>query len=233
MAKFEIKTDWHVLLLGEALVFESLGRLLYEELDKAWLQSLLKEDVFEDVPFGAEQQETKLGLELLQNWARENEAGISDKSFDDLRVDYTRLFVGIKKVLAPLWESVYFNQDRMVFQEQTLQVRAWYRRFGLEPEKLYKEPDDHIGLELLFLVHLAKLGLQALEENDQAESEKYLQAQRDFLSEHLLRWGPAWAKLVRQHASTDFYRGLAHLVHGTLLAVAELLEVEVPKEKMN
>ena len=233
MAKFEIKTDWHVLLLGEALVFESLGRLLYEELDKAWLQSLLKEDVFEDVPFGAEQQETKLGLELLQNWARENEAGISDKSFDDLRVDYTRLFVGIKKVLAPLWESVYFNQDRMVFQEQTLQVRAWYRRFGLEPEKLYKEPDDHIGLELLFLVHLAKLGLQALEENDQAGSEKYLQAQRDFLSEHLLRWGPAWAKLVRQHASTDFYRGLAHLVHGTLLAVAELLEVEVPKEKMN
>lgn len=233
MAKFEIKTDWHVLLLGEALVFESLGRLLYEELDKAWLQSLLKEDVFEDVPFGAEQQETKLGLELLQNWARENEAGISDKSFDDLRVDYTRLFVGIKKVLAPLWESVYFNQDRMVFQEQTLQVRAWYRRFGLEPEKLYKEPDDHIGLELLFLVHLAKLGLQALEENDQAGSEKYLQAQRDFLSEHLLRWGPAWAKLVQQHASTDFYRGLAHLVHGTLLAVAELLEVEVPKEKMN
>ena len=233
MAKFEIKTDWHVLLLGEALVFESLGRLLYEELDKAWLQSLLKEDVFEDVPFGAEQHETKLGLELLQNWARENEAGISDKSFDDLRVDYTRLFVGIKKVLAPLWESVYFNQDRMVFQEQTLQVRAWYRRFGLEPEKLYKEPDDHIGLELLFLVHLAKLGLQALEENDQAGSEKYLQAQRDFLSEHLLRWGPAWAKLVRQHASTDFYRGLAHLVHGTLLAVAELLEVEVPKEKMN
>ena len=233
MAKFEIKTDWHVLLLGEALVFESLGRLLYEELDKAWLQSLLKEDVFEDVPFGAEQQETKLGLELLQNWARENEAGISDKSFDDLRVDYTRLFVGIKKVLAPLWESVYFNQDRMVFQEQTLQVRAWYRRFGLEPEKLYQEPDDHIGLELLFLVHLAKLGLQALEENDQAGSEKYLQAQRDFLSEHLLRWGPAWAKLVRQHASTDFYRGLAHLVHGTLLAVAELLEVEVPKEKMN
>ena len=233
MAKFEIKTDWHVLLLGEALVFESLGRLLYEELDKAWLQSLLKEDVFEDVPFGAEQQETKLGLELLQNWARENEAGISDKSFDDLRVDYTRLFVGIKKVLAPLWESVYFNQDRMVFQEQTLQVRAWYRRFGLEPEKLYQEPDDHIGLELLFLVHLAKLGLQALEENDQAGSEKYLQAQRNFLSEHLLRWGPAWAKLVRQHASTDFYRGLAHLVHGTLLAVAELLEVEAPKEKMN
>ena len=233
MAKFEIKTDWHVLLLGEALVFESLGRLLYEELDKAWLQSLLKEDVFEDVPFGAEQHETKLGLELLQNWARENEAGISDKSFDDLRVDYTRLFVGIKKVLAPLWESVYFNQDRMVFQEQTLQVRAWYRRFGLEPEKLYKEPDDHIGLELLFLVHLAKLGLQAVEENDQAGFEKYLQAQRDFLSEHLLRWGPAWAKLVRQHASTDFYRGLAHLVHGTLLAVAELLEVEAPKEKMN
>ncbi len=57
-----------------------------------------------------------------------------------------------------------------------------------------------------------------------------LQAQRDFLSEHLLRWGPAWAKLVKKHAETDFYRGLAHLTNGALLAAAELLKVEMPKE---
>ena len=93
--------EWNAVLMGETLVFELLGRLLYDELDKAWLQSLLSEDVFEDVPFGAEQEETKRGLELLQKWAKQNGTELKDAAFDELRVDYTRLFVGVGKVLAP------------------------------------------------------------------------------------------------------------------------------------
>ena len=50
----------------------------------------------------------------------------------------------------------------MIFQEQTLHVRQWYSRFGLQVVKLHKEPDDHIGLELEFVAHLANLALQAI-----------------------------------------------------------------------
>jgi TorA maturation chaperone TorD len=57
-----------------------------------------------------------------------------------------------------------------------------------------------------------------------------LQSQRDFLSEHLLRWGPAWAKLVKQNAETDFYRGIGHLTHGALFAAAEFLKIPLPNE---
>jgi len=230
MATSDKNTEWNTVLLGEALVFELVGRLLYAELDRAWLQSLLSQDVFDDVPFGAEQEETKLGLELLQKWAKENRTELKDAAFDELRVDYTRLFVGVGKVLAPPWESVYFGEDRMVFQERTLQVRSWYRRFGLEPEKLYKEPDDHIGLELLFLAQLARLGLQALEENNQARFDECLLAQSQFAAEHPLKWVPAWAASMEANAKTDFYRGLAHLTQGALLAIAEQLEIKMPKE---
>ena len=216
-------------LMGEALLFGLLGKILYGELDKAWLESLIVEDVFGEAPFGADQGEIQHGLELLKRWSSENHSGISEEEFKNLKADQMRLLIGIDRVLAPVWESVYFNESRLVFQKQTLEVRDWYARFGLQIERLNKEPDDHLGLELSFIAHLASRALQVME-GDAKTFDEFLQAQRDFLSDHLLRWGPAWAKLVKQHAETDFYRGIAHLTQGALLAAAETLQVKLPKE---
>lgn len=221
---------WKTMLTGEALLFGLLGKVLYQDWDKAWLETLLHEDVFAEVPFGVEQTEVSRGLELLSRWSDENRKGISEDEFKAIKQDHLYLFIGIDKVLAPVWESVYFSEKRLVFQEQTLQIRDWYARFGLQAEKINREPDDHIGLEMLFVAHLASLALQAIEQDDENKLNEILQAQRDFLSGHLLRWGPAWAKLVKQHAATDFYRGIAHLTHGALLAIAETLQIEMPKE---
>jgi TorA maturation chaperone TorD len=226
-ANFEMQKS---VLMGEALLFGLLGKALYGDPDKAWLETLISEDVFAEVPFGAEQAEIKLGLELLQRWSSENQAGISEAAFKDIKQDQLLLFIGLDKVLAPVWESVYFNQNRLVFQEQTLQVREWFSRFGLQIERLNREPDDHIGLELSFMAHLASLALHALSEDDSQKYEDILQAQRDFLSQHLLCWAPAWARLVVEHARTDYYRGLAHLTHGALLAAAVQLNIELPRE---
>lgn len=221
---------WKTTLMGESLLFGLLGKVLYQDLDKAWLETLIHEDVFAEAPFGADQLEVKRGLELLSRWSDENCKGISEDEFKAIKQDHLHLFIGVDKVLAPVWESVYFSEKRLVFQEQTLQVREWFSRFGLQAERLNREPDDHIGLELSFIAHLASLALQAIDSDDRETFEKILQAQRDFLFEHLLRWGPPWAHLVKEHAETDFYRGLAHLTHGALLAAAEHLQIELPRE---
>lgn len=222
--------EWSSFLVGESLLCGLLGKILYEEPDQAWLETLIREDVFAETPLGADQAETQRGLELLQRWANENRNGISETEMKALKQDHLNLFIGVDKVLAPLWESVYFSEKKLVFQEQTLQVREWYSRFQLQAERINREPDDHIGLELIFIAHLASRALQAIEENDEAAFNELLQAQRDFLSEHLLCWGPSWAKLVKRHAQTDFYRGIGHLVHGSLLALADGLEIAMPKE---
>ena len=218
------------ILLGEILVFSLLGRLLYEPLEKEWLQSLIAEDVFSEVPFGTNQKETGLGLDLLKQWVSDNKPELSDASFDTLRADYTRLFVGVGSGLVPSWESVYFSEDRMVFQEQTMKVRAWYRRFGLEVEKMNQEPDEHIGLELWFSAQLAALARKAVENENTAELNDLLDAQREFLSAHLGVWVLNWCKLVQRNARTDFYKGLAHLTRGTARAFSEVLEVPLSKE---
>jgi putative dimethyl sulfoxide reductase chaperone len=218
-------------LTGEVLSLGFLSKALYNEPERAWLQSLIVEQVFAEAPFGTEQAETVRGLELLQAWSNANQGGISDKDFAELKQDYTRLFIGLDPVLpVPPWESVYLNKEHMVFQEETRQVRGWYQRFNLLPEKINKEPDDHIALELLFLVRLGQLSLLALEQNNPQAFDSYCQAQAGFLSEHLLRWGLVWCRLMEKHAATDLYRGLGHLTHGSLLALSAALNVKMPRE---
>jgi TorA maturation chaperone TorD len=218
------------LLLAEALVFGLLGRILYNQPNRDWLNSLINEDVFSEVPFGADQKATQQGQELLLKWVGNNPKGLSEEAFKDLNADHTRLLVGAGKVLAPPWESVFFTEDRLVFQEQTLEVRNWYRRFGLELENLHKEPDDHIGLEITFIAYMAELGIQVLEEGDDSKFQRLTEEKRKFLSEHLLKWGPEWCALVVEHAKTDFYRGLGYLTSGVLNAIAEQYEIQTPKE---
>lgn len=83
----------------------------------------------------------------------------------------------VGKVLAPPWGSVYMSEERLVFQKETLEVRNWYREFGLAAENLYREPDDHIALELGFLAHLAKLEYEALKAKDVIRYQEIRQAQ--------------------------------------------------------
>jgi TorA maturation chaperone TorD len=224
------KDEWKGILLGETLLLGVLGKAIQSYPDKEWLQTLIDEEVFSESPLESKGQDIEAGLSHLQSWSHQNRGGISDEQFTDLQMDYTRLFAGVSKTIAPLWESVYFNEERLIFQEQTIQVRQWYRRFGVEPENLHNEPDDHIGLELSFLAYLAKLGLQALDENDEVKFEQTLQAQRQFISEHPLRWVPIWCRSVKEHAKTDFYKGLALLTYGALLAMAEQLQIEIPEK---
>jgi TorA maturation chaperone TorD len=224
-----ISGDITATLVGEVLLLGLLGKAFYEEPQREWLDGLIAEGIFAESPFGSEQPEMVHGLEILQQWSQARTGGISADDFAELKQDYTRLFIGVGFMSTAPWESVYFNRERMVFQEQTIQVRNWYSRFSLQAEKLNKEPDDHIGLELLFIAHLASLALQSIEQDENKSIDELLQAQRDFLSEHLLRWGPGWCKLVIEHASTDFYRGLAHLTLGALSALADHLQIKMPK----
>lgn len=209
-------TDIPDRLVEEVLFFGLMGKILYTQPERHFFQTLLSEGVFEAAPFSTDSEEFAAGFELLQRWSLENAPVLSKEAYEALQVDYTHLFVGVKKVLAPLWESVYFNKERMVFQEQTLQVREWYKKYGLQIEKLNSEPDDHIGLELAFVAYLAQMSLDAYDLKDEEALNSLLQDQAAFIAEHLALWTPAWCELVNEHAQTDFYRGVALVVNAAV-----------------
>ncbi len=211
------QTEW---LTGEWLLLAMLGKLLYTLPERDWYRSLVADDVFAELPLADDQPDVMAAWQRLRAWRAGLSGELSDETFDTLQADYNRLFVGPGPAGAPLWESVYFNDERMLFQEQTAQVRHWYESFGLERVSAAREPEDHLGLELAFLAHLAAQGLQALEDQRPAALDELLAAQRQFLSEHPLRWAPAWQGLVEQQARTEFWRAIAQLIHGALQVVA-------------
>lgn len=233
MAKTKLNVrqePWEETLMGVILVYGTLGKLLNHFPKLEEIRILIQQDIFNELPFGGDHPEAQKGLELLQRWSSQSSQAFTDQDFDGLRADYTRLFIGPGKVLAPPWESVYYSEERLIFQEQTLKVRAWYRRFGVESEKLHSEPDDHIALELAFLAHLAGLGLQALQNEEEREFNGNLEAQHQFLKEHPLKWAPLWCEMVEEHAQTDFYKGLARLTVGALKALDSILAGEEARE---
>lgn len=217
--------DWKLTLVGEQLVFGLLGKILFEYPERDWYQTLAEEAIFEDIPLAADQPDVQAGMTLLSGWHQKTAGGLTEEQFEELRDDYTRLFIGPGKVLAPPWESPYIQKERVIFQVETLKVREWYQRYGLESVKKYKEPDDHIGLELAFAAHLASLGLAALEQNDQGEFENLIAAQKQFFAEHPLKWVAGWSRLIEEHARTDFFKGIALITKGVLAETMKIFDL--------
>lgn len=145
------------------------------------------------------------GLSLLGESARDGEDAAA------VRSDYLTLFVGPGHAVVSPYESVHRGEEGLVFDTETLQVRVWYSRFGLAAPKLNREPDDHVGLELEFLVHLGQL---ALTEPEEAERVHGFIGQ--FVAAHPAAWLPRFADLLTRHAATSFYRGVGHLLRGTI-----------------
>jgi len=184
-----------------------LSRLFLEPVDEPLISALRDGALLADWPMEAD-EESRRGLRAL-------EAGIATP-LDILLVDHRDLFEGPDHVLACPYESVYLSEEHLTFEQQTLAVRAFYRRFGVEAPSLGKEPDDHIGLELSFISHLCTLGLDAIDASEADAETAMIASVGDFLDQHLLRWAGGCLDRVLANASTDFYRGLGHLTRGTV-----------------
>lgn len=214
-------TASHDFLMGEVLALSLLGRIFYAFPKPEWVAGLAQNGVFQEAPLASEHPEVRQGMDLARRWL---EGRTPQEAAEVLESDYIRLFVGGgRNVLAPPWESVYVSSEPLLLQKETLEVRNWYARYGLEAANKAHEPDDHAGLEMEFLAHLAGLALEALNEADESTFQEAIAAQQAFLQEHVLRWIPVWCGHVVEHARTDFFRGAALITRGLLAWVAERL----------
>ncbi|MHB1065445.1 MAG: TorD/DmsD family molecular chaperone [Georgenia sp.] len=169
-------------------------------------------------------------LAITEGWPLENdpecargvallsESATATANEDAARVkrDYNRLFFGPEKMKAPPYESVHRSDEGLVFEQETMDVRAAYAEFGLAAPRLNKEPDDHLGLELNFVSMLCVRAMDALEHGDDAELTRLLAGVARFLDEHLLVWAPTCLMQAANGSTTFFYQGVAALGQGTL-----------------
>lgn len=132
------------------------------------------------------------GLELLKN--------LDEQTISDALYDYNRLFVGPGRLLAPPFESVYRNPEKLVMQKETLEVRGFYQRAGLQVIQMGSQPDDHLAFELELVCYLLSRGQQ----------EMYL----DFFEQHLQQWVTNHCEDIIKQSSNDINRGMALILKG-------------------
>lgn len=136
---------------------------------------------------------------------------------DDLerhQVDYSSLFVGPFKLLAPPYGSIYL-EDGKFMGHSTTQVQDMNQQEGLDI--IVKDAPDHISVELEFMYFLALKEAAAQENSDEQQAECLRKKQASFLRIHLGMWVTEFARNVEQHAETGFYKAVGFATESFVL----------------
>lgn len=208
--------------------YDFLRRTFLKEPTKEFLQELKEQFSKSEFPLLHENELIAEGITQLKNYSAQNDL-LSESTYNNLHWDYTRMFIGPYELPSPPWESAYSNEERLLFQEETLEVRRAYLKYSLLLVELGNEADDHLGLELDFMFRLNQLLLDEVDKKNTSELMENLVDQKHFLEEHLLKWVPLFSHAVIQNAETEFYQGMAKILWGflslDLKALEELLDI--------
>lgn len=142
---------------------------------------------------------------------------VSKGDTEAAKYDFNRLFVGPNHLLVSPYASTYLNRDRVVMQNETMIVRDFYYKAGLEVENFGKEPDDHIRLELEFICYLLNNIINEIQKNGVNEdlngSEQLLM---NFQKLHFFRWVPDHCTDVIKFSQSKVCKGMAYILKGLI-----------------
>ena len=193
-----------VLLANRLYLYSLLHKTFGREPDRELLALLSADTVGEAFSLLSEEESDPLNRigPFLQKLGTKKD----DPDFiQELKAEYTRLFIGPDKLVAPPWESVYCGEDAMLFQEVTLKVRETYRRFGLQPEGYPHVADDSLALELAFMAKLSERAMEDLHNGDELGLGRLLESSEDFLTQHLLVWIPKFLERMQKAKTQLMY----------------------------
>jgi TorA maturation chaperone TorD len=127
-----------------------------------------------------------------------------------LREEYYRTFGHQISKDCPLYETQY-GAGHVFQQAQDLaDIAGFYQAFGLEVAESAGERPDHISLELEFMSILTYREAYAWLHHGPDQVAQLRETQQAFLRDHLSRWVPVLARLVRRRTD-GIYRYLVDL----------------------
>ena len=210
------------LLAGRNYIYSLLHTLLGAEPTKEIAAAATGKAAFDAIAMfdGEDSQAAKLlsaALELMR-----------ETPVEDLLREYTKLFLGPEDYIAAPWESIYTSKERALFQESTLDVRAWFKRFGYVAGGYPNYPDDHISIMMQFMALMGAKANDALIVGEMEVCRNLITAQMQFAKEHLLNWVFQYARDMQQSETSYFYPqlaiALAEFVAYDQQVLSELLE---------
>ena len=133
----------------------------------------------------------------------------SKSSFEMMKFDYFALFSDRSENFASPTESAFTKKSILLYDKKFPSVTEYYDSYGWKSKFKNHIPDDHIGVELLFLTIMIE---KYLELDDEACNKEMRNEIKRFIDQHIFSWVPEWNNLIQSHAKTLSYKGIGTLI---------------------
>ncbi len=192
---------------GRIKMYRFLSTLMRDEIERA-LWDRLRSDLFVDAIRNEAESlpssDLKLGFSRLCAYLQSVN---SEEGYDLLRYEYADIFLNSGQDPAFPYESVAMTREPQVCGEPLFEVRKAYREAGVHKSQDYPDLDDHVAVELDFMAYLCH-------QEQEREGQQILEAQRNFLVNHLQPFAVEFSAVLGKSAQSEFYRGLAEMILG-------------------
>jgi TorA maturation chaperone TorD len=168
---------------------------------------------------------SRLGYDIAQDLA-----GELDAVTRRLGEQYTRTFVGPGPHVSP-YASVHHGGEGQLWGDSTVWVKRFIETTGLSFRNNWDSIPDHIAVELELMqrltTHEAQLWVPNLSDSSHngknvgKQLRRCLQAQEQFLREHLSIWIPKFCERVVETSTSLFYSEMAKLTKSVVLSDVE------------
>lgn len=151
-------------------------------------------------------------LETVRAALQAEAAGLgedSDAEPTKLQDTFDDLFGHAVRGKAPPYELEYGRSEIIQQASHLADVAGFYAAFGMEVDHRANDRGDHIAVECEFMNVLCAKEARALEKGEADHLGICVDAQHDFLKDHLARWVPAFAHRIQQANPQGFYGALA------------------------
>ena len=136
--------------------------------------------------------------------------GMNEESFNKVEEEYVALFT--VNPYAPPYESYYQDPEGFVRSWIVIQLEKEYAGAGLNITSSFKEPPDHVAIELEFMAFLCSLEAKAHKTSNENDIKTFVEQQSKFLNSHLGKWYPRFAQAVTDSPAKSLYK---HTVDAT------------------
>ena len=182
------------------------------EVDEAYLEWIvLLHPIIEQLSAHIYNEDFKKGSQRLGVFVDSVKANYEKdkaKFLKDLAVEYATLFLNVGPKPVYLAESVYLGENSLLYEAPYFDAVRMYNLYGFKKRQSFKEPEDHIAIELEFMAHLCDLACRSLEDGKSDYGAGYMKNQVEFLDLHLSKWVPKLVEKIRWASKNDFYLAL-------------------------
>ena len=142
-------------------------------------------------------------LDAVEEWVSSEG---SNWNIQDLRDDHRRVFSNVISLDCPPYETLFGN-DHVFGQSYTMgDIAGFYSAFGLQLSQDIHERLDHLSVELEFLHYLAYKESYAILHDGPEKLKTVVDAEKKFVKEHIGRWVPLFAGMLRKKLTLVFIK---------------------------